>query len=214
MRAIIFGNGEIYDYKLIGKHIQPAADKDLIICCDGGLRHAKQLDLMPDYIVGDCDSVSQDLLFEYRDKGVEVKEFPKEKDFTDMELALELAISSGVSNIDIFGAVGNRLDHSLANAYILLKPLRKGIKAKLLNESNEVMIIDNQIELYKKIGAIVSLIPLTSEVCGVSTRGLKYPLKDETLYMGETRGISNVFLEENISIHIESGLLFVILSRD
>lgn len=211
MNILILGNGEINDYNFLKKYTY---NSDIVICCDGGLRHASKLEVAPNYIIGDCDSVSEELLSEYIKKNVELIKFKKEKDFTDMELGLDFAISLKAKYITILGGIGSRVDHTLANVHILLKALNKNVVAKLVNEQNEILLINKDITLSEEKGTFISLIPVSTEVCSVLTNGLKYPLVNENLYLGETRGVSNEVLENEVFISIASGLLLVILARD
>lgn len=211
MRIIIFGNGEINDYQFIKSQINC---DDYIICCDGGVRHSFELCIAPNLILGDLDSADPKILAYYEKLNVPIEKYPAEKNFTDMELSIRKAVSLGASEINVFGAIGNRLDHTLGNAHALLYALKHRIIAFLIDENNKICIIDSKISLKGKKGDIVSLIPLTTSVTGVKTDGLYYPLNFETLEIGTSRGISNIFVSNEAEISIESGYLFVIQTKD
>lgn len=118
-------------------------------------------------------------------------------------------------NITIIGAIGTRLDHTIANFHILKQAIEKNIKTKLINENNEIELIDKPIKLKKDSKyKYISLIPMTTEVIGVTLKGFKYPLEDYTLSIGNSLGVSNEQIEEEAEIIIEQGILIVIKSID
>ncbi len=211
MKTVIVGNGEINDYKYAKKAI---SGYDFLICCDGGTRHTYNMQIMPNIILGDFDSADDFYLNHYRENNVEFKTFPAKKDETDMEIAFDYAMNIGSKEIIVFGGIGSRFDHTLANVHQLLKALKKDIYACFANENNTVTIMDSKISLQGEPGSFVSLIPLTQSVEGVCTFGLGYPLKNETLYIESSRGVSNVFEGHSASVTISSGILLVIQSRD
>ena len=140
--------------------------------------------------------------------------FPSEKDMTDSEIAIWRAVSLGCTELVIMGAVGSRVDHSIANVYILKKLLDKGVNATIVNENNEVVLIKDKIEIAKEDGYHLSLIPITGKVDGITTKGLKYSLNNGELELGKSLGVSNEFLKDVAQINIKNGLLLVIKSRD
>jgi thiamine pyrophosphokinase len=210
MRVILFANGRIDDYNAIRPFLRAY---HFMICCDGGVRHAKALGLVPDVILGDLDSAPPDILMEWQAQNVPVVVYPTDKDFTDLELAIayirEQMAGQDIS-LDIFGALGGRFDHSLMNCHILLQALQAGLHARLVDEYAIVTLIDESIRLMGKAGEIVSLIPLTTETEGVETEGLRYPLCDETLRVGYGRGVSNVMTGDAAAVRVKKGLLLVI----
>lgn len=212
MKFVIIGNGDIKNYNLLKKYL--ALDNISIICCDGGLRHVFNLNIIPNYAIGDFDSAPIDIINYYKEKKILFLKFPTKKDKTDMEIALDFAIEKQANEVFIFGGIGSRFDHTLANAHILVLALKKGITASLINENNIIRIIDREININGKKGDLISLIPLTTEVEGVTTNNLEYELNNYTLKIGSSMGVSNVFREDNIYIKINKGLLFVIQSID
>jgi thiamine pyrophosphokinase len=145
---------------------------------------------------------------------VEVRVVPAEKDETDLELALFTALERGAKEITILGGLGGRLDHTLGNIYLLAAPqlAQAGAKVRLLAEQEEVFVLrgGHTLELPGQPGDILSLIPLTPEARGILTENLYYPLRHEPLFIGPTRGISNVFTAGTASVTFEEGLLLVI----
>lgn len=213
MNVIIFSNGQIDHYDFVNNTINKT-EQNIIICCDGGIRHCKMLGITPDYILGDLDSAPKELLSYYKSLNVCFKVFPSKKDETDTEIGIEFAISLGATHIDIYGASGNRLDHTLANVHNLMIAVKAGIVARMLDEHNCIQLIDKSIELTGAPGDIVSLIPLSSVVGSVLTSGLEYPLNKEDLKIGASRGISNVMLSHFAKVTIDSGYLIVIKATD
>lgn len=188
-----------------------------IIAVDNGLKCCKDMDIMPDVIIGDFDTVSGTLLEEYRSKA-EIDTYKPEKDFTDTYLAIDKAISLHPDNVYMIGCTGSRIDHSLANLGLLKRCLDKDIKGYLYDFNNRVTLIDStkQITLTKQeqYGKYISLVPYSDEVCGVTIRGFKYPLDEATLKLGDCVGVSNELDSNMGSISIESGYLLVIESKD
>jgi thiamine pyrophosphokinase len=187
----------------------------LLICADGGGEVALAWDLTPDLLVGDMDSISPQSLETLTNRpGVEVRIVPAEKDETDLELALLSALERGAKEITILGGLGGRLDHTLGNIYLLAAPQldQAGAKARLLAEQEEIFVIrgGQTLELAGQPGDILSLLPLTPAATGIQTENLYYPLRREPLYIGPTRGISNVFTAQTASVTFEDGLLLVI----
>lgn len=211
MKALIIGNGQILNTDIIKQNLD---ENDIIICCDGGIRYAFQEGILPHYILGDLDSSELPMIQFFELKGVIFKKFPAKKDQTDMEICIDFAISLKVTEILILGGIGTRFDHSLANAHILMKALNSNVFAKILDEHNEIMLLKNEIDIFGKKGDLISLLPLSTKVLGITTKGLEYPLNDYTMEIGTSLGISNVMIDETAHISVKSGYLFVIKARD
>ena len=212
MKAILFAGAEIKDYGFCEKYMNEA---DTVICCDAGMRHARALGIDPDYIVGDFDSTTTEVLEYYQAKGIPIRQFPTRKNETDMELGIFLALELGATDIVLFGGIGDRFDHTLANAHYLLSLLKKGVRARLVDEKNCVEVIDKHLTLHGKVGDLVSTIPLSMEVTGITLKGFSYPLTDAVLTLdGDYIAVSNVLAAETATIDMQSGYLYVICSRD
>lgn len=211
MKAVVFGGAEVKDYTFAKEYIKDA----YIVACDGGMKHCRSMGLKPDIIVGDFDSVSNEDFEFFKNKDIPIRQFDCKKDWTDMELGIDAAIESGADDIVIIGGIGSRLDHTMANCQLLYQFIEKGIRGRLANENNVVELIDKEILLEGKKGDIVSLIPMTSEVLGVTSENLEYPLNDTRLYFGNrVIAVSNVMTEDTAKVSIKSGLLYVFKSRD
>jgi thiamine pyrophosphokinase len=200
MRAVIIGNGDIKKYERIRGYIR---SDDFIICADGGIRHAKELDIVPELLIGDFDSSAPE------DSRVKRIEYPTRKDFTDGEICVKYAIEHCFKEILLLGMSGSRADHTLTNL-LMLSQCEKGWMA---DDNNEIYYVKKHIEIENKKGMTLSIIPLRSDMRGITTKGLEYPLNNETLYFGESRGNSNVIIDDICEITIESGEGAVILNN-
>ena len=187
-----------------------------ILAADHGLVVADELKLPLNYIVGDFDSVPEAILSQYREKDIPIETFPREKDKTDTQLAIELALEQRPTSIDIVGATGTRLDHTLANIHLLLLPLQKNIDAFIIDPNNKIYLKRKSftIKKNKQVGNYVSLLPFTEEVKGLSLRGFRYPLDGIRLFSGSSLGISNEIVEEEARVEFDSGILLVMETRD
>ncbi|TYP56672.1 thiamine diphosphokinase [Thermosediminibacter litoriperuensis] len=207
MRAVIFTGGRIEDYEPLKKYVKQA---DLIICADRGVYHALKMGVIPHLVVGDMDSITEkdwDKICEYK---AELRTFPKEKDFTDTELAVEAALEKGAKKTVLLAGLGDRPDHSLANIFLMVNYKKKGMDLMLAGENWEMFVIDGASEIEGEKGQILSLIPLTPEVSGIETAGLYYPLKGEIIPMGASRGISNVLTEDRAVVKVKRGMLLAV----
>lgn len=206
-RAAIFYNGDLSDLQGARKYIRPT---DYIICADGGARHALGLGFKPHIILGDFDSLSRDLQEELSGKFVEWIAYDKEKDKSDSELALDHAIEKGYRTILLFGVFGSRLDHMLTNIFALDYLIELDADVTIIEGKKEIRVINDHIQLHGKIGDLVSLIPFKETAKKITTKNLQYPLNDEDLFFGYSRGISNVFTKPTAEISLKGGALLVI----
>ena len=190
---------------------------DMVIAVDGGLAAVKQLDISPDAIVGDFDTVKGELLEEYSQiEGITFEQHQPEKDETDTELALRTAMEAGVSDMVILGATGGRLDHSIGNIHLLYACLQKGVKASIVDEKNRLYILD-QGKTYRSSeiwGKYISFLPLTEEVHGITLKGFKYPLINRDIRIGTSLCISNELEAETGTITFRDGVLICVESHD
>lgn len=209
-RIIIFANGELPD---LNKARVILHQDDYIICADGGTRHALTLGLKPDLIIGDMDSVGKEDLQNLRDGGVPIELYPRDKNETDLELAVQRAIELAPKEIVIVAALGGRLDQTLANIALLSDSQLADFDIRLDDGVEEIFFCRDQVEVYGGSGDIVSLIPWGVPVHHVQTQGLKWALNDETLHPDKTRGVSNEMLADAASVKIGSGLLLVVHKR-
>ncbi|MBO5059693.1 MAG: thiamine diphosphokinase [Clostridia bacterium] len=201
MRAVIICGGNVGEY--INKYIE---DGDFIICADSGYDRAKSCGISPDIVIGDMDSV------ESRDLPENKIVYPARKDFTDSELVVHYALEHGFSDVLLFGMIGTRMDHTLANISLLEQ--LKGINAVIIDEYNEIYFAESEMTICGNIGDTISIIPFGGDAVGVTTSGLDYPLSGGVIKSGTSLGVSNMMTAESCSIKIDKGTAFVIRSRD
>lgn len=211
MRVLIIGNGNIANTRIIQNILKP---DDVILCCDGGSKYLFEEGIIPHYIIGDLDSSIPQIIQFFETKDVIFKKFNRKKDETDMELCIDFAISLGTSQIIILGGIGTRLDHTLTNINLLIKAENSNVKATIIDDNNEINIISSSIQINGKKGDLISLIPISTTVNGISTSGLEYPLTNATMTIGKSLGVSNVLEDIKANISIKDGYLLVIKSRD
>ena len=209
-RIVIFANGSLPNLEAARAMLR--AD-DFIIAADGGANHIMHMDVRPHLLIGDLDSIEDVMLQKYKSAGVEIEQYPVDKDETDLELALVRALKLNVDSILIIGALGGRLDQTLANLSLLTDERLAARQVRLDDGVEAVYVCRKQVEVQGRRGDVISLIPWGDAVTGVATDGLLWMLSHETLYSNKSRGISNVMTGESASITVESGLLLVIHTR-
>ncbi len=210
MRAVIAVNGKIDDYADLAGLLRP---DDYLIGADGGTLHLLAVDRQPSVVVGDLDSLPQETVVSLVAAGVSVERHKPEKDQTDLELALERALEDGADEIVLVGALGGRLDQTLANLLIVAqRDWPVPVRVIEGDQVTEVLRGPGRLVLHGPAGSTVSAIPLSAAVTGITYAGLEYPLHDATLRFGSTRGVSNVLAASPASIRIDSGILLVIHS--
>lgn len=208
-QALVFANGDIGDGPMVRRALSAAANP-LVIAADGGARLAQYFDLRLHVIVGDLDSLSAEELDTFIAQGVEIRLHPLEKDYTDLELALYQAREMGADWLRIIGGVGDRIDQTLANIQLLALPALADCDARLVAGKQETRLLrPGKHTISGATGDTISLLPLNGNAVGVSTKKLYYPLNNETLYLGSSRGISNVLDQETAQITFREGLLLL-----
>jgi thiamine pyrophosphokinase len=192
------------------------APGDRVIAADRGAAHARAWSWPLHLLVGDLDSLGAEETARVIDSGVPVITAPAAKDETDLELALAQALTQEAHEIVICAALGGRADHMLANVLLLARPELAGRRVTLADGRESIRLLRGDgsapahLELPGAAGDLLSLLPLGGDALGVTTEGLQYPLHDETLFLGQARGISNVFTEARARIALRRGLLLVI----
>ena len=209
-RIIIFANGELPDLKKVRPLLLP---DDYIICADGGTRHALALNLKPDLVIGDMDSIQKNQWQKLQKSGISVELFSRDKNETDLELAITRAVEMNPEQIIIVAALGGRLDQTLGNITLLANPQLSTFDIRLDDGMEEIFLCRDQVQVHGRSGDIVSLIPWQGNASGVTTKDLKWRLDQETLYPDRTRGISNEMTGDTASISIGSGLLLIVHRR-
>lgn len=211
MSALIIGNGSNLDKDVL---VLENLNIEYVICADGGLEKAEKLGLTPNIIIGDLDSVNKLVLKKYLDINIELIKYPSEKNYTDMELAIEHAIEKGFKNIILIGATGSRLDHTIANVMLIEKYYKNGIHIQVIDNNNIIQVVDKSIEIMNKKDYFVSIVPITDSIEVVSLIGFKYPLNNVNVKRGSTLCISNQIIHEKGSIKLDKGIALVFISKD
>lgn len=208
MNVLIFANGVIADPTWVTPYFETAV---VVIAADGGTRHLLALGRPPDVVIGDMDSLSVETEEMIRASGAATFQYPRSKDETDLELALLYAIDRypGI-DILIFGAMGGRLDQTLANILLLAHPALDGRCVRLVEGRETAWLVDHETTIDGAPGDTVSLIPLDGTVHVFATEGLRWPLREDHLDFGPARGVSNEMTADRASVRLSSGRLLCI----
>lgn len=205
-RAYIFFNGELKGDRDYYLELLKNEEGD-IYCADGGANLLEELNIFPKEIWGDFDSVSENILEKYERAGVVIKKFPKDKDFTDGELILQYVAKKNYDRIIIIGGLGGRKDHELTNLNLIFK-FRN---LTFISETEEISAIENYREFVELEGKIISFIPFSEKVEGITLKGFKYPLDNYTLFQGDSICVSNVIIAKRAEISFQKGKLLCIV---
>lgn len=207
MKGVIIAHGSLTNYTVLKEECD---NSDVIICADGGAEFAYNHGVIPDYLIGDFDSIDGDLLRYFENKRTEIVKFPVEKDFTDTEICVYKAIDLGCSEICILAGIGGRIDHTLGNIGLLYTIYKKGAYGYIAADDCSIYLCSREINIRGKISDIVSVIPFNGDASGVNLKGLKYPLNNAYIEFGKPIGISNEMMLEECHISLEKGILLVI----
>ena len=218
MKYLVILGGEIHDTPLL-RRIFKEEVFDQVIAADSGLNWAYRLEIRPDLMMGDFDSVEPEILEYYKKQEIPWKAFPARKDFTDSELALWAAmdLSKNGDEIYLLGGVGSRMDHTLANVFLLCEPLKKGIKACIIDGLNEIRMLEGPCEMkmaYREEQQYLSLLPFMGSTEGIDLEGVAYPLRNFRLQMGKCIGISNEIEGKEARLRVRNGYLLLIRSTN
>ncbi|MEE0883661.1 MAG: thiamine diphosphokinase [Faecalimonas sp.] len=214
-KAVIISGGTIDDKFVLQmlNEIQPA----YVIGVDRGLEFLHRNHVMPTHIVGDFDSVRTEVVeFYQKETQVLIRKFKPEKDASDTEIALHLAIELGVEKVWIFGGTGSRLDHVMANIQILKIAHDLGIKAYLQDASNRISLAEKEVMLRQEenFGDYFSIFPFGGVVEDISIEGAKYPLSHYRLCPNSSMCVSNEMQEKEVKITFPTGMIILMETRD
>ena len=179
---------------------------NFLICADGGANSAKKLNIIPNLIIGDLDSITENNEKYYSDKSELIK-ISRQND-TDVEKALKYLIRKKFDEVILLGATGDRLDHTICNLGIVIKFYNK-IKISILHEKSFLKAYDNNVNLITKKDEIISLYGFDTST-KITSKGLKYSLKNVSLPFGQRESTSNVAKSEMVNLKISGGIIFVI----
>lgn len=181
-----------------------------VVAADSGLHLADGLGLTASVVVGDFDSVSPRRLEEAEKAGARLERHPATKDATDLELALEVAMRSDPDRIVVVGGHGGRLDHFLGNVLLLASEAYASVPIEAYMGEGRVVVVRSVATLDGEPGELLSLLPVHGPAVAVTTSGLRYPLRGESLHAGSTRGVSNVFEQSEATITLADGVLLAV----
>ena len=206
MRAYVFTGGEIYH-----QYIEERPEEgDLVISADAGYRNATLMGVHTNILIGDFDSLGH-----IPDDVDEVMQLPPEKDLTDTQVAVDVAIEKGADEIVIVGSTAGRLDHALSNLAILEKYWGNRIPMYIVNGQNRVRFIRNSgFIVVRSKYKYFSIIVADEKIKGVSIDGAKYPLVNQTMTRIHQYAVSNEIVKNAALINVKKGGLYIIESRD
>jgi thiamine pyrophosphokinase len=207
-RVLIIANGDL-DAETIQRLRTTLFDR--LVAVDGGADHCRALGLRPDLIVGDLDSLAPETLGHFQAAGIPVERHPERKDETDLELAILGAVRQGAEYLVLTGALGGRLDMTVANVLLLARPELRHLRVELWEGPRTTWLLwPPGGQIHGRPGDTLSLLPLQADAEGLTTAGLVYPLHNETLCFGQARGLSNVLTEPMAQVHLRTGMLLVV----
>ncbi|MCI9531960.1 MAG: thiamine diphosphokinase [Lachnospiraceae bacterium] len=229
MQALIVSGGHLDDSFAAAYFLSHSFD--VAIAADSGMEFFARHGWAPDYIVGDFDSVEPKVLQGYFSAGKPasqegqeeegqkkpvILQFQPEKDETDTEIAIRMAIEKGCGTIHLLGATGTRIDHVLGNIHLLGMAMERGAECLMVDPYNRVRMVRKGFVLKKEeqYGGFLSLLPVTPEVSGLTLRGLKYPLENAVLRCYHSLGVSNEITGEQAEVSFQEGVLLVVESKD
>ena len=194
-----------------GRILDGAKDAEVVIAADSGVRIARTHGLAIHLVVGDLDSVSTGDIAWARAEGADIIEVPSNKDFTDLELALERAEEADVDRIVVVGIEGGRVDHELGNWAVLCA--ERSQLVEILTAGGRVSVLHgamtNKLELTGSPGDVVSILARNGEATGVTTTGLRWPLDDASIAPSSSLGVSNEIVDGEASVEVVAGTLLV-----
>jgi thiamine pyrophosphokinase len=209
MHTVIIANAPGFDAAPFQALIRGA---ELLIAADGGGNALLACGVAPQLVVGDLDSLEAHAQEWLQAQGATLLRYPAEKNETDLELALLLAVERGARRITVLGALGGRWDHSLANVALLALPDLAGLDVRLLDVDQQAFLVRDAAALPGRPGDTISLLPLTGAAHGITTRGLYYPLHEASLSYERSRGVSNLLVDVPAHVSVREGLLLVVHS--
>lgn len=203
-KCIIIANGRPPSKSVINYFISKGYST--LICADGGANSAFKLGLVPDYIIGDLDSIFPETLKFYSDKSTIIK--VKRQNDTDVEKCLKFAIRKKFAEAILLGVTGDRLDHTICNLGIVIKFYQK-IKCKIVAENSYLVPADETITLKSKVGETISIYAFDKQT-KITSDGLKYQLRNSSLPFGEKESTSNVVIKNAVKLDVKGGIIFII----
>lgn len=204
-KCIVFSGGEIKNYN----NLKIDKGGAYVICADAGYKHAVNLGIVPDLLIGDFDTLEH-----VPENVCEVIRLIPEKDDTDTMAAVRQGILRGCTDFTLYGALGGRLDHTFANLQVLSFIKSQGFNAQIISDNEIITLIENEsINITKKNGYTLSLFCFGDECTGVTEKGVKYPLDNATLCGSYPLGVCNEITDVSADISVKCGKILIIQSK-
>jgi thiamine pyrophosphokinase len=205
VNVFIFLNGRKSSARYYSEHFDAYRhEQDRVVCANGGYRLAQLCGVKPDLIVGDLDSLKEETI----EEGIEVRRHPRNKDFSDFELALQAASGMTPQWVYVYGALGGRIDHELTNILLINSVQHPTV---FIEEETEIYGVHEGLVINDRKGCICSLLSLWGACRVKEIRGFQYALKNEVLYPS-SRGLSNVITEDEATITLANGNLIAVVN--
>ncbi|PJI06636.1 MULTISPECIES: thiamine diphosphokinase [Clostridium] len=211
MKAVIISGGKMPSEGLLKEELKNC---DYIVSADSGANCLYKYKIIPDVLIGDFDSINEEVFDYFKKFHINTIKYPREKDFTDTELALKEALKFKVDEVTFLGCTGSRLDHIFGNLGLLYRCLKKGVRAYIKDDNNILFMIDKTTVIEGDLGEIFSIQGFRSEINKLSIEDAKYPLKDYDLNFGDSRTVSNEFLDKPVKIIFQNGTVIVMKCKD
>ncbi|MDN5353166.1 MAG: thiamine pyrophosphokinae [Clostridiales bacterium] len=215
--GLIAMGGKIEDLDTVEqrlRHFVPDLAFDWVIAADSGAKWLEMLDIIPDELIGDFDSISDLNHYLTRWQGVHSETFPAEKDVTDSEIAVDAALRKNPDLVVIIGGFGGRADHMLSTLFLT----GRSPSLVMIDSYNVARVIEGPYEMQltreSAPGKYISIVPLSDVVEGVTIQGVKYPLDRATILFGQTIGVSNELISENGTLAVEKGRAVLFFTQD
>jgi thiamine pyrophosphokinase len=208
VRVAIFLNGSTESSDLLRR---VAGCADLIVAADGGARYALEAGVVPDLVVGDMDSLGEDLALEVERRGATLERHPARKDKMDGQLAVLAARERGATAADLLCAGGGRLGALFAVPHILLAAERIGLRCTVVADRVRMFVVEAG---YRTVEGepreSISIFPLSGPVAGVTLEGMEYPLQNASLEPGDTLGFHNELIGREATVSVGKGAVLVV----
>ena len=186
----------------------------IVVAADSGIEYLLDAGCSADYLIGDFDSIRQEILIEAEKTNIKIVKHPVAKDKTDTELAVNLLLDLACKNITLVGVTGSRIDHTMTNIFILRDLYFKDIKAKIIDDNNIIEYLEERVYIEKKKDYYISIIPLSLEGVVVSLEGFFFPLNRDKINYGSSLGVSNYLVKDHGNIIRHSGEALILKSKD
>lgn len=211
MKCVIIAGGSAPSKELL---LQALEGSSYLICADSGANCLYEYGIRPDYIIGDFDSIKEAALKHFTVQHCKIEAYPRDKDFTDTQLALQKAVELGAKEIIFLGCTGSRIDHILGNLGLIEQCLLRHISASIQDNNNRIILSDKPISIQGESGSYFSLQAFGGTVEDLCIEGAKFSLSHYNLRLGDPLTLSNEFKEQEVNLKFKTGILLILFSKD